>query len=621
MRLGHRRGWFWFLVAWCAAADLVAAAITARPGLATIIFLATSLVALEGGLATTRRKRIVTLVTALVMATVVLVAAFAATAKPSSGILLGATATGGAFQFSSFELQATSAVALGGPGIALLVVTLLLGLQLSRTNAARALGRSAASRQNMTPAPAGAGPSPALRPAPAGRPESTLSAGPDASVAAPVSARPRAGTGRGRRRPRWRRIAQPRAAEPQERRPASQPSAADHPARASTLRPGPSPPLQQQHVADSNGGTERHGPLSPSPGPPGERSRQEPLNGRSPDPVETRERGPTTAEQPSASTPGPADTTPRGGALHPSAEAVVGEEQVQPHRRLFEEAGGSEGRRVKAEAAGDAERATAPPAKQTLVQGARPSPPAGEPLTEPEHAMRAALARLAYIREDLRPRGVRGAMDLDGLVCRLGASGSIGPISACIRPGELLMFTCDGPPGRIEAVLSVLHGDRPLGGGQAMIGGFDLRHVRSYTVRRLHRVVGYVGEIDGRLTSAAALDSVLLDLGLVTAGPRAQFRKHTDVIVAMHAVGLESRLGTQLAELSPLDQRLVAFAAALVHSPSILLVDDPTADLDRSDELVVEALLRRLQAADVTVVVGTSDPRLLRRHRGRVLRL
>ncbi|MGH7921745.1 MAG: hypothetical protein ACREQM_17655 [Candidatus Dormibacteraceae bacterium] len=236
--------------------------------------------------------------------------------------------------------------------------------------------------------------------------------------------------------------------------------------------------------------------------------------------------------------------------------------------------------------------------------------------------MQTALTALGDVRDGAEDIDRRGAIELDEMTCRLGPTEArVGPISAHIHRGELVMVTGSQSGRHLEVVLRVLHGDRPIGGGQARVAGCNLRHIRSYTVGRLHRLVGYVEGLDGRLTPADVLGEKLCRLDADPAGAGWTFRRQKAAVAALGAVGLSARLKMTIAGLPEVERRLVGIAAAIVQGPSILLVNDPTSGLDGVDTRTVVRVLRRLQAEDLTVVVGTWDPRLLRPHRGQVLEL
>ena len=65
----------------------------------------------------------------------------------------------------------------------------------------------------------------------------------------------------------------------------------------------------------------------------------------------------------------------------------------------------------------------------------------------------------------------------------------------------------------------------------------------------------------------------------------------------------------------------MAFARALVNTPSLLLADEPTGNLDEESAARIVELMRRAHTGGATVVVATHDPALLQRLAGREIAL
>ena len=74
--------------------------------------------------------------------------------------------------------------------------------------------------------------------------------------------------------------------------------------------------------------------------------------------------------------------------------------------------------------------------------------------------------------------------------------------------------------------------------------------------------------------------------------------------------GLESRAGHKPAELSTGERQRTALARALLMKPSIILADEPTANLDRENAEVVLKALRRFALAGKAVLMVSHDPRV-----------
>jgi len=80
----------------------------------------------------------------------------------------------------------------------------------------------------------------------------------------------------------------------------------------------------------------------------------------------------------------------------------------------------------------------------------------------------------------------------------------------------------------------------------------------------------------------------------------------------MGMVGLEHRADHFPSQLSGGEQQRVAFARALANNPPLLLVDEPTGNLDAKTSLKIVQILKKLKDEDAkTVIVATHDERII----------
>jgi putative ABC transport system ATP-binding protein len=92
------------------------------------------------------------------------------------------------------------------------------------------------------------------------------------------------------------------------------------------------------------------------------------------------------------------------------------------------------------------------------------------------------------------------------------------------------------------------------------------------------------------------------------------------VLEALERVGMSHRMKHYPSQLSGGQQQRVAVARALVGSPSILLADEPTGNLDSGNGEAVMELLHDLHRSGATICMVTHDPRYAR-NADRIIRL
>ena len=121
--------------------------------------------------------------------------------------------------------------------------------------------------------------------------------------------------------------------------------------------------------------------------------------------------------------------------------------------------------------------------------------------------------------------------------------------------------------------------------------------------------IGYIFQTFNLVTVMTALDNVALPLILRGDEPAAANRRATEVL---ESVGLGHRLHHLPMQLSGGQQQRVAIARALVNSPTVILADEPTGNLDSKTGQEIIDLLRQLQREqNVTVISATHDARMI----------
>jgi putative ABC transport system ATP-binding protein len=171
-----------------------------------------------------------------------------------------------------------------------------------------------------------------------------------------------------------------------------------------------------------------------------------------------------------------------------------------------------------------------------------------------------------------------------------------------VREGEYVAIM--GPSGSGKTTLLGILGclDRPTEGSYKLDGDEMSRLSETRRAQVRGRRIGFVFQAYNLLPRSSALKNV--ELPLIYAGvPRAE--RHRRALVALDQVGLAERARHRPTQLSGGEQQRVAVARALVVEPTVLLLDEPTGNLDSKSAEEVLAILERVHRAGATIVMVT----------------
>ncbi|AHI02511.1 ABC transporter ATP-binding protein [Corynebacterium falsenii DSM 44353] len=180
---------------------------------------------------------------------------------------------------------------------------------------------------------------------------------------------------------------------------------------------------------------------------------------------------------------------------------------------------------------------------------------------------------------------------------------ALGNVTLAVNPGEFVAVV--GPSGSGKSTLLAVAGALTTpDSGRVRIAGEDITELDSAGLARIRREhIGFVFQSSGSLPPALTAEQQL-ELAARVVGKRGRYSNAE----LLEKVGMTERAKHRPGKLSGGERQRVGIARALVGDPQVLLVDEPTAALDRTRSQDIVALLaRECHEFNVAGVMVTHD--------------
>ena len=190
-------------------------------------------------------------------------------------------------------------------------------------------------------------------------------------------------------------------------------------------------------------------------------------------------------------------------------------------------------------------------------------------------------------------------------------------VSFAIEAGQFAFVAGHSGAGKSTLLKLIPAIERPSG-GVVLVNGQNIGALKRAALPYLRRNLGIVFQDQKLLYDRSVYENVMLPLAFGELGGREAAGR---VRAALDKVGLLAREKANPIQLSGGEQQRLAIARAVVNRPSVLIADEPTANLDAGSAAAILEIFADFNKVGVTVLVATHDEALIGRFARQVLRL
>ena len=198
-----------------------------------------------------------------------------------------------------------------------------------------------------------------------------------------------------------------------------------------------------------------------------------------------------------------------------------------------------------------------------------------------------------------------------------GGQEALRDVSFSLEAGTLAFVTGRFGAGKSTLLKLIPAIERPSSGA-VIVNGQNVGALKRSAIPYLRRNLGLVFQDQKLLYDRSVYDNVMLPLAFSAHSPKEAARRAR---AALDKVDLLVREKSSPIQLSGGEQQRLAIARAVVNRPSIVLADEPTANLDAESARRIVDILVEFNQVGVTILIATHDQALVTQYGRRLLHL
>jgi cell division transport system ATP-binding protein len=188
-------------------------------------------------------------------------------------------------------------------------------------------------------------------------------------------------------------------------------------------------------------------------------------------------------------------------------------------------------------------------------------------------------------------------------------------INLSIQSGEFVSFVGQSGAGK-SSLLKMLIGEEKPVNGEVWIEDIRVDQIKPEFLPYLRRRIGVVFQDFKLLPTRTVYENISLAME-VAGATKAEIKR--DVPKLLDLVGIPEKSSNYPKELSGGEKQRVSIARALSHNPILLIADEPTGNLDKTNTYDIINLLLKINNSGTTVLLATHDQEVVNKLQKRVV--
>ncbi len=188
-------------------------------------------------------------------------------------------------------------------------------------------------------------------------------------------------------------------------------------------------------------------------------------------------------------------------------------------------------------------------------------------------------------------------------------------IDVAIEQGEFVYVVGASGAGKSTFIKMMYREEKPTS-GKIIVNGIDIAKLKSSKVPLFRRSIGVVFQDFKLLPSLTVYENVAFALEVIEESPRIIKKR---VMEVLELVNLKHKTRMLPSELSGGEQQRVSIARSIVNSPSIVIADEPTGNLDPDTSWEIMKTFEQINSHGTTIVMATHNKDIVNTKKHRVI--